>query len=318
MSHLPLDSIDRRILFELDRDSRQSVAALARKFRLGRDRVAYRIERLKERGILQRCAALVDPYRLGFSFCKTYFKLNAINSRRTALEKRLRTHPRTYWFAECDGTWDVIWCILAKDALEFRRFQGEIFSRFGSLIVDFDVSMNVEVDAFYKNFLQTSGTGGRRLGGVVQNTELNVFDTRLLRLVTEDSRMDYETMADRLNANVITVKRHLKALEDNQIIAGYRVDIDLAAIGMTFFKAQIHTKSFTQRDEERLRSYCDNHPNVTHYIRQVGKCMIELEIDATDYPHFNSIIRDIREKHSSFVRNTETILVRREHYQWPL
>ena len=313
-----LDRIDRRILFELDRNSRQPISDLARTFRLGRDRIKYRMERLQDRGILQKCAALIDPYRLGFAFYKTYLKLDANSDRRRALEKELRNHPRTYWFAECDGTWDLIWCILAATPLEFRQFQTDVFSKYGSLIIEFDVSTNVEVHAFFKNFLLGKGTGGRRLGGVQQHRELGELDKKLLGLVAKNARLDLGALADQLDSNPVTVKSHLRKLEQEKVIAGYRVDIDLASIGMTFFKAQIYTKSFRQNEEELLCRYCDAHPHITHYIRQVGHCMVELEVDAVDYPHFNSIIRDVREKHSAFVRNAETILVRREQYGWPL
>lgn len=312
-----LDAIDRKILYELDRNSRQSISTLAHKVRLGRDRITYRLDRLADRGVLQKCAALIDPYRLGYSFYKTYLRLDASASRRLALERDLLTHPRTYWLAECDGAWDMIWCILAADPIEFRGFQTEMLSKYGAAVVDFSISTNVEVNVFYKNYLLGRGSGGRRLGGTMAAEPLSELDRGLLALVANDARSELNSLAEQLDSTPATVRNHLQNLEERGIIAGYRVDLDLASIGMTFFKVQVFTKSFRLSEEEQLCRFCDNHPNITHHIRQVGRAMIELEVDALDYPHFNDIVRTVRETHGSFIRNTEAILIRREVYRWP-
>ena len=57
----PMDKLDRRILFELDCNSRSSHSELARKVHLGRDLVSYRIERLQSAGIVRKCSAMVNP-----------------------------------------------------------------------------------------------------------------------------------------------------------------------------------------------------------------------------------------------------------------
>ncbi|MDZ4784683.1 MAG: Lrp/AsnC family transcriptional regulator [bacterium] len=62
-----LDVLDRRILFELDHNSRQSISTLARELRQGRDRVEYRMQRLFDQKIIQRCFAYIDLNKLGLT-----------------------------------------------------------------------------------------------------------------------------------------------------------------------------------------------------------------------------------------------------------
>lgn len=314
---LELDVIDKKILFELDRDSRQPISQLSKKIRLGRDRIIYRMDRLRERGIILKCCALIDPYKLGFSFSKTYLKLSANREKRRSLERFLENHERTYWLAECDGAWDLIWCTLSTDSIDFRGIQSSVFAKFHDIILSFDISVNTQVNVFYKNFLLGKGNGGRVLGGQLGRKELSPLDVRLLWHLGMDSRCDLSYLARELDCSPLTVRKHLEDLEHDGIISGYRVDIDLSKIGMTFFKAQIFTKSFRKDEELQLEGYCDRHPHITHYIRQLGSCIVELEVDAFDYPHFHQIIRELCEAHSKFIRNSETILVRRESYRWP-
>ena len=66
------DRIDRKIMRELDHNSRSSVAEISRRLRLGSDVVAYRMERLVREGLVDRFTANIDVFRLGKSLFKTY------------------------------------------------------------------------------------------------------------------------------------------------------------------------------------------------------------------------------------------------------
>lgn len=64
----PLDSIDRRIIGELQGDARLRVADLARRVALSPPAVAERLRRLEESGALSYVAR-VDPRALGYTIC---------------------------------------------------------------------------------------------------------------------------------------------------------------------------------------------------------------------------------------------------------
>jgi hypothetical protein len=94
-----LDTYDRRILFELDCDSRRPLSELSRRVRLGRDLVISRLERMHSSGVLRGCSALINPYKLGYTIYKTYLKLEANRERWSKLVAFLNAHPNTFWLA---------------------------------------------------------------------------------------------------------------------------------------------------------------------------------------------------------------------------
>jgi len=61
-----LDALDRRIVGELQRDARLSLAELGRRVRLSAPAVADRIQRLEETGVITGYHAAVNPSALGF------------------------------------------------------------------------------------------------------------------------------------------------------------------------------------------------------------------------------------------------------------
>ncbi|MFI0405321.1 Lrp/AsnC family transcriptional regulator [Actinomadura sp. 3N508] len=62
----PLDAIDLKILTELQRDGRATLADLGRRVALSAPAVAERVQRLEETGVITGYHAAVDPVALGF------------------------------------------------------------------------------------------------------------------------------------------------------------------------------------------------------------------------------------------------------------
>jgi Lrp/AsnC family leucine-responsive transcriptional regulator len=62
----PLDAIDLRILTELQRDGRATLAELGRRVALSAPAVAERVQRLEESGVITGYHATVDAVALGF------------------------------------------------------------------------------------------------------------------------------------------------------------------------------------------------------------------------------------------------------------
>jgi len=62
----PCDEVDRRIIAELQRDARTSLAELGRRVSLSAPAVADRVQRLEDTGVVTGYHAEVDPRALGF------------------------------------------------------------------------------------------------------------------------------------------------------------------------------------------------------------------------------------------------------------
>jgi DNA-binding Lrp family transcriptional regulator len=90
-----LDSIDREILVELQRDGRLSNVDLAQRVHLSPSACLRRVKQLEEAGVIARYVALLDPKavgRGGTSF--TIINLESINKRQLdAFEQAVRATP---------------------------------------------------------------------------------------------------------------------------------------------------------------------------------------------------------------------------------
>ena len=313
---LELSQIDRDILCELDHDSRQSVAELSRKLRFGRERLAYRIKKLEERGIIRRFTTSVNPYKFGLIVYKTYLQLESNKKRLGAFLDYLNNHSRVYWFAECVGTWDLMFAISSKNPKEFHTIQSEILSRFRDIIVGFSVYTIVEASFFRKAYLRGFGSASFPFGGEPSNHALTELDFNILKVLSQNSRLTAIEIADQIHSSPAMVRRRIQRLEELQIIVGYRVELDLEKLGMSFMKAQLHLRNYDARIEEELKEYCKANPHIILYIQQIGDCRVELEFEVHDHLQFNGFIDEVREKFSRYIRRVDSIMIRKETYKW--
>lgn len=319
-----MDLLDRRILFELDCNSRRSLSELSRNVRLGRDLVTYRIDRLKQAGILNRCTAMINPYKLGLTVYKTYLKLEANKDRWTEFVSYLDQHPRTSWLAECYGKWDVVWSVLAYTPKEVYDLQDKLFSEFRDIIFSFNVCTLVNYWWFPKKYLLGSA-GGEVHGWQFELPEftfgttplehpLDEIEYGIIQLLCEDAQMSFTEMARRLRSTPAIVKYRTEKLEELGIVAGYRVDVNRSTLGMTVFKVQFHPWEYDAVKEAEFHNFCRHHPQIAEYAQQLGDCKLEFEVEAKDYAEFSAVMDEIRERFSGYVRTMEYMMVRRDYF----
>ena len=311
-----LDAVDRRILYELDLNARQSIADLSRKLRLKRDRIAYRIKKLQADGILRGFTVALNTYKLGLYVYKTYLRLERNEKRLAEFFESLAKHPKISWVAETEGKFDLIFAVYARNPVEFHAIQEEMLFEFSDIILHFSVFTIVDAWIYRKSYLVGLGTEAVFFGGAPGEDKLDNIDLAILRLLSKDSRLTLTDLASSLSLGQMVVKYRIDKLEERGIITGYPIDIDTAALNMLLFKVQFSFGSYDRHSEAQLLEYCKTNPNVTFFIRQIGECMVELELEVESYQHLNQIVTDLRQRFSRFIRDIETIYIKKQIYKW--
>lgn len=312
---ISLDELDCAILYQLDHNSRQPVAELSKRLNLMRDRVSYRIKRLTEAGILRTFVTTVNPYKYGLVIYKMYLRLQNNKARIHKLIAALKAHPQVYWVAECDGKWDLMFAVFARHPFEFRRLQDELLSGYSDLVTNYGVYTLVNAQLFRKSYLLGRGSQYVSLGGLPSEISLDDFDFRLLKILANNARLSVTELARRLKSSPRIVQYRISQLEAAQVIVGYRIELEPASLGMSFFKAQLQMGAVDLATEERILEYCRSNPHITYLIRQIGDCMVELELEVMNYQQFNEIMAHMRSKFAGVINDIESISIRTQYYR---
>ena len=130
-----LDSLDRKILFELDRDSRQSFAALSKTVRIPQETARFRVRRLSERGIVCQFATVVNTERLGQTLFKILLKLrSAREDDIREMVEFLHETPLVAWVVRLEGNYDLGFAVKAEQVRTVSKLLDEFTKSLSSVL----------------------------------------------------------------------------------------------------------------------------------------------------------------------------------------
>src|SRR3989339_1608785 len=115
-----LDLKDKKILVELELNSRRSNNQIAKKVNLSKEVVKYRIDRLLEKGVILRFNTIINYFKLGYSKYKLYLRFTNIDKNKLEeIGKYFNSHKNTEWVVLTTGRWDLITSFIVHNVNEF-------------------------------------------------------------------------------------------------------------------------------------------------------------------------------------------------------
>ncbi len=118
-----LDSVDRALLLELQKDARQTNKALAEKVGVAPSTCLERVRELRARGVIRRFRADVDPAALGRPM-QAILSIQQRAAQHGAIEsmlRHMREQPETVRVMALTGTTDFIMHVAVRDMDHLRE-----------------------------------------------------------------------------------------------------------------------------------------------------------------------------------------------------
>lgn len=309
-----LDKTDRKLLFLLDLNSRQSFSELAKKLKLGSDLVEYRVKKFIEKGIISRFSAIINPAKQGVSIYKTYLKHKMSSERYKQFLLTVENHPATYWLMDAHGRWDSLFSLAASSNYEFQTFQDQILKNFAQDIIETNVYSLVTIKRFPKRYLINGEAPSVSWNAEPCPNLLDELDLRILSEVSVNCRKACTEIARDLGTTRSVVDYRLAQLEKNSVILGYRTQFNYRKIDLIVFKVLVELKDYRPQIRSKLYSFAESKKQITIYIEQIGAYQVELEIEVSTYQEFISIIEDFRSTLGAYLGRIDYMLVKNDYY----
>lgn len=118
---MKLDEIDKSILRLLQEDGRMSYSEIARKIGVPESTVRLRVKKLMEEGIIRKFAALINPFKAGYSIVAFIAVDIEPNKVKRAVEE-LSKLPEVDVLGIATGAHDVLMQVTVKDLQELESF----------------------------------------------------------------------------------------------------------------------------------------------------------------------------------------------------
>lgn len=264
------DQKDKKLLLELDFHSRVPVAELARKIRLSKQATEYRIGRLVREGVVKGFYPIINMPKLGYTYCRIALSLqHLVSGKEEEIIEYLNKSEQVFWVFTAEGYYDLLIALWVRNLTEFRDFINELITKFGEFIRDKTENINTEV-IFYQHrfFFSQNFTQEIILKETEERAVLDPVDRRILQQLCQDARQPLVKIGESLKLSPKVVAYHLRNMEKNKIILGYRPVIDFNRLGYAYYKVWIKLEKANRLKE--LYTYLKTFPSVLYVIKGIG------------------------------------------------
>lgn len=299
-----LDAYDRKILFALDKNARESYVQLAKKSGLSKDAVKYRINNYLKNGLLSGFYSLIDSSKLGFYSFRIYvsFKNTTIEDEKKVIEY-LILEKNVFYLFRAEGEFDIGMGYFAKSLEGFNEFITKFKEQFSQIQI-YKQGIFIYLQHFDRNYL----TNKKRLQKpkrVIQEPKDNNIDKtnlEILKLISTNARIQIIDICKKVNLTSKAVLFRLRDLESKGIILGYKPKLNLEKIHYSMYKVDLIIDN--KKLIKIMKNYIFQLPNIIHSQEVFGGSDLEFDVECKDYTEFIQIMNKIKENFGNEIKKS--------------
>lgn len=290
-----VDETDKKLLFELNWDCRQTNTSLGKKLHTSKQVVAYRINQLEKEGIIRSYHALIDWRKLGYNSIRVYLKLHNVTP---AIEKEIHEYikkdPLFMWSIKFEGDFDLAFYVWIKGIPEFSKKWFEFLNRYHKYILKQEVCESVSMINYPMKFFIDKFPIKEKIIGEGAVEEYDKIDYEILKAVTSNARIPLIDIADKIKLTPKAALYRIRNLEKKGILLGYNALIDTDKLGLYFYKVDFYLHDLSRINE--MFDFAKNHKNIVYRMRTIGGPDFEIEMVVKDVIEMKKIVNEILER----------------------
>lgn len=306
---------DRDLLFELSLNARISLTDLAKKTKLSKQVIAYRLNLLEKKGVILGYHALTNVYMLGKTHYRVFIKYQNISLKKEEeLLDFLNNHPDVVWIANFDGDLDLAILIWADNIRKFEEVFDSINEKFGMYFQEKHFSVATRIEYLkYKYLNDKNSIKSLIFGDCFSNQKLDKLDAKILKDLNLNARVSLVELSSKYKLSPKSIKLRMDKLVKNKIIIGFNVKIDHNLVGYTHRKVLLRLNDTSREKIKELSNYLKNNMSVIFLVKPVGDYDFEFELMTKSHQEFHEVIKQLRSKFSDNINNFSTVI----HYSEP-
>lgn len=280
-----LDLKDRKILYELDINARQSDSEIAKKVKLSREVVSYRINRLMKEGIIKNFVTILNHNALGYLCFRIFLKFNDVTPEKEKDIVEFLT-DKVAWVVRVRGNWTFNIMIFTQNVFEVEKFLDSMKKRFQDNLITIHFSIITRIYHYHRTYLANDDKKEpiyEIMGEESKISTLDDVDIKILDTIENDARLSSIDISKKININERIVRYRMKNLISNRVILGFRAIPDLATLGMYYYKVHMKLKKFDEETTKKLSYYVSIQPNIVYKTETLGgwDCELEVQIESS-------------------------------------
>ncbi len=311
-----IDLKDRKILYELDIDCRQSNTQIGKKVGLKKDVVSYRIKRMQDEGVIRNFWTAINTFKLGYNVFRIYINFHYVNTQiKKDIIQYFTDYKNSWAVISVKGPIDIDVVVWVKNIYDFYKFWDKTLERYEDYFEKYTISIYIKAIGYKKSYLlgQTAKSDNIMYKTICDGSTVSIDETdyKLLNELAINARIPLIELSEKLGSSSQTVNYRIKNLIDKGIIQAFRVNIDRLKLGLQLFKVDIFLKEYKQRR------------NIIQYLGDKGclECLnvatgwsdIEPEIVAKDVDNLIQLMEEVHRQYPNSIKKLEYWIMTEVH-----
>ncbi|MCB9029753.1 MAG: Lrp/AsnC family transcriptional regulator [Deltaproteobacteria bacterium] len=316
-----LNSLDIKILRELDRDSKATYSDIAKLVKATHDTVRYRIQKLVKDQVIFKFQTGLDWTKLGYQVYQMLLRVPAANEATlNSISDFLVGRDEVVWVAKSDGPFEIAIAVHTTSISDFSMFVDNLLGEFSNVISERVLMLNTFHEYLPRDFLTDSKRQPKKTKFFSTHPE-NVYeleeeDRAILLILGENSRYsasDIEKILkkrSKINLNQAQISYRIKKLLNDEIIVGSPLAIRHSKMGLLQYKVLFRFGRSDSADWEKLLQECRKLPQCVFLVKQLGAWDYEIDLEVRDAGEIRAILSKLFSKYPGVVREHLTLPIR--------
>jgi Lrp/AsnC family leucine-responsive transcriptional regulator len=307
--HMLLDETDRTLLRELDRDVRVSLTQLAKKARISKEKVHYRLRRLEESVITgywaqQRVGHPAGAYKI-------FLKDKSLGKRKAELLSFIAQYKGAAWIAETEGRWDVVISNYATTDAEFITFVNQLLKQFGTALREKAIIKMTRAISLNEKYLHKKPYVRIGEDDFTQNAPAyDDVDRSIINALASNARVSYTELAKITGLSSEAISYRFRKLRRENAFVDLKVRINHQALGLSYYHVLLSLEHYEMKDA--ILQYYTHHPHCVYIMTHLGMYDIHLELVLSPEEIAN-FLTDLSERFGSALNAYEVLRIVTEH-----
>ncbi len=299
--------MDRKLIYELDKNSRAPYSVLAKATRTKQETVRYRVAQLVKTGAIQKFLTIINTKKLGFSYYKLFIKLQNINeTKKNKILAFLKENTKIAWVAELDGNFDISCIIAIQNQQELELLINDLYGYFGNMIMKKEVVINLQAEFFPRDYLinaERKIQSAPIYKAIQEFRMLDTTDKAICSFLAENARMSAVDIGKQLHLSPDTIIQRVKRLQKEEIISGFTLVLNNEILHQLHYKIALYLTSVDQRQIMTMLSFIRNNKRVISIVKVLGEWDYEIDIEVEHPQQLKEIIMNITNQFSEMIRD---------------
>lgn len=305
-----VDLKDRKILYELDLNCRQSNAQIGKKVGLSKDVVSYRIKKMEDEGIISCYWTAINTYKLGYYVFRIYINLIDVSRKIKAEIIQYFVNNEDVWAVlTSKGPVDLDVVLWVKDVYAFNQYWINTLQQYSKYFTQSTISILTDVISTKKSYLldEVESSSNREFyetnckGDPVPIDEI---DYHILDELALNARIPLLDLAKKLHCSSQTITYRMKHLMQKGIIQAFRVNINPQKLGLQVCAVDLYLRD--QNLRKQLLEYIEKNQNVYDImVMNIGWAHLSFELYCNNISELSQLMEKLETQFPDAIRKYE-------------